>query len=98
VRYYQKRKGATTLLKAKAKWWIIRKLMKIKEDLSEKVIAVAVGIFIAAYVLPSAITAIFAVNTTTWSTDAQNMWAVLPVIGVLAIFLAFIYLAKKKVG
>jgi hypothetical protein len=52
----------------------------------------------AAYLLPMAINEIAGVDTTGWGTGAAQLWQLLPVMIVLAIFLFFTYMAVERAG
>lgn len=59
-------------------------------DIIGIVIAIAVGSIIAAAIIPSAITDITGVNTTTWNSATQSVWGLMGVVialGCLMIFL-----------
>lgn len=56
----------------------------------ELVVGVLVGSLLAAYLLPIAIDALVDANTTNWGSDVTQLWDLLPLIIVLAIFLLFV--------
>lgn len=58
------------------------------------IIGLAIAVIVAAAVLPDAISTLFAVNTTGWSTGATALWGALPIIIIAAIVVGF-YTAKK---
>ncbi len=60
------------------------------------VVALTVGGIVAAFLLPVAIDELVAVDTSSWSSGASSMWAILDVIIVLVVFLFFISLAVAK--
>lgn len=60
-------------------------------ELMNKIIAIAVGGIIAAYLIPTAITAIVAVNTTTWGVSNIALWSLVSLFIILAVALLFIY-------
>ena len=57
------------------------------------VVGLLVASLMSAYLLPMAINEIVAVDTSSWSTGAGELWALLPVIIVLGIFIFFVGLA-----
>ena len=60
----------------------------------DQMISMVVGIFVvailAAYLLPSAISAFFSTNTSSWDAGTANIWGVLPIFIVIAILLVII--------
>jgi hypothetical protein len=61
------------------------------------VVGLVVAGLMAAFLLPVAINEIVSVNTSSWnSTGAANLWDILPVMIVLAIFLFFVGLALSR--
>lgn len=57
------------------------------------VVALTVGGLVAAFLLPIAIDELVAVDTSSWTNGADQLWDILPVIVVLAVFLFFIGIA-----
>lgn len=64
-------------------------------DLTDKVIALAIGVFLGAALLPSALTNLFGANTTGWNTDAITMWGVSGLMVVIAFVLTIIGIARR---
>lgn len=62
------------------------------------VVGLVVGGLMAAYLLPMAIEEIVAVDTSSWTAGAAELWELLPVMIVLAIFLFFVGLALQRGG
>ena len=60
------------------------------------VVGLVVGGLMAAFLLPIAIDEIATVDTTSWDNGAAQLWNILPVIIVLAIFLFFVGLALAR--
>ena len=55
-------------------------------DLSiKKLIGLALGLYLVAYLLPAAITAIEGTNTTTWGTGTAGVWTVVGIVSVIGI-------------
>jgi len=59
-----------------------------------KIIGLAISVIVLASVLPDAMTTLFAVNTSTWSSGAVALWNALPLIIMAAVILAY-YTTKK---
>lgn len=59
----------------------------------EVVVGLLVASLMAAYLLPMAINEIAGVDTSSWTNGAGELWALLPVMIVLGIFLFFVNLA-----
>ena len=57
------------------------------------IVSIVVASILAAYLLPMAITELAAVDTSAWPAGAEEMWVLLPVMIVLAIFLFFVQVA-----
>lgn len=66
------------------------------DDAVSVVVSLVVGGLMAAYLLPLAIDEIVQVDTTNWTSGAAEMWDLLPVMIVLAIFLFFVALAIER--
>jgi hypothetical protein len=64
--------------------------------LSNMIIGIAVAGLVASFILPIAISNLFSANTTGWSTDATNMWAILPVVAVLVVVIAFVGYVRTR--
>lgn len=66
---------------------------------TNKAVNVIVGLtvagIVAAFLIPVALDEIVAVDTTSYSDGAQQMWDILDLVMVLAVFLMFIQLATK---
>jgi hypothetical protein len=60
----------------------------------EMVIEIAIGLFIAAILLPIALTQIFGANTTSWDSTTKTLFTILGVAGLLGIVIALIKGAK----
>jgi len=56
---------------------------------ANEIVTLVIAIFILAALLPSAMTSIFAANTTAWSATTILMWGILPVIIIAVIVLKF---------
>jgi len=54
------------------------------------IVGLAIAVVVAAYMLPTAITAWFAANTTTWDTGSSSMWSVVPIVILAAIVIGFV--------
>lgn len=50
----------------------------------DKIIALVIGIFVLAAMLPEALSSIFAVDTTTWPASVAAIWDLMPLLIVLA--------------
>jgi len=59
------------------------------------VVGLLVASLVSAYLLPMAIEEIVAVDTSSWTSGAAELWTLLPVMIVLAVFLFFVGLALK---
>jgi len=57
------------------------------------IVALTVGAIIAAFLLPVGVNELVGVDTSSWSSGASSLWAILDVIVVLAVFLFFISVA-----
>jgi len=57
------------------------------------VVGLTVGGIVAAFLLPIAIDELVGVDTSSWSSGASSLWAIMDVIVVLALFLFFIGVA-----
>lgn len=62
------------------------------------VVGLVVGGLMAAFLLPIAIEEIVGVDTSSWTSGAAELWELLPVMIVLAIFLYFVGLALHRAG
>jgi len=62
------------------------------------VVGLLVGALMSAYLLPMAINELVAVDTSSWGAGASEMWNLLPIMIVLAIFLFFVGLALDRAG
>lgn len=62
----------------------------------EIVVGLVVGGLMAAFLLPIAIEEIVSIDTTSWTAGAAELWELLPVMIVLAIFLFFVGLALER--
>lgn len=60
---------------------------------ADVVVSILVASLMAAYLLPMAINEIMDVSTAGWSAGAAELWQLLPVMIVLAIFLFFVSMA-----
>jgi hypothetical protein len=58
------------------------------------IISIAIGIFIAAILFPIALTQLYGVNTTSWSTTDQTLFGLIGTVGVLAVIVGIVYLVK----
>lgn len=58
------------------------------------IIGLAISVIIVAAVLPSALSTLFNVNTSTWSTGAAALWDALPLVIIAAVVIAY-YTTKK---
>lgn len=66
-----------------------------KGDMSpNKIIGLAISVILVSAVLPSALTTLFDVNTTTWGAGAAALWDALPLVIIAAVVLAY-YTTKK---
>lgn len=61
------------------------------------IIAVALAFFVASALMPTAIGNIYDANTTGWDAEATDLWDMLPVIGILTIFLALLALGLSMI-
>jgi hypothetical protein len=59
------------------------------------IISIAIGVFIAAILLPIAFTQLYGVNTTSWSTTDQTLFGLIGTVAVLAIIVGMVYLVKR---
>ncbi len=71
-------------------------LSDVRASVEQKVIGLAIAVFIASAILPTAIGNWFGANTTGWSTEAQTMWSVGGLLIVVAIVIAFYGYAKGR--
>ena len=62
----------------------------------EVIVGLVVGGLMAAFLLPMAINEIVGVSTTDWGSGAAELWGLLPVVIVLAVFLFFVGLALNR--
>lgn len=62
----------------------------------EVIVGLLVGGLMAAFLLPMVISEIVGVDVSSWSAGAAELWNLLPVIIVLAIFLFFVGLALDR--
>jgi uncharacterized membrane protein YgaE (UPF0421/DUF939 family) len=65
-------------------------------DAVDVVVGLVVAGLMAAYLLPLAIEEIVNIDTTSWTNGAGELWELLPVMIVLAIFLFFVGLAIDR--
>ena len=68
------------------------------DEAVQVVVGLVVGGLMAAFLLPIAIEEIVAVDTSSWTSGATELWELLPVMIVLAIFLFFVGLALQRAG
>lgn len=68
------------------------------EEGVEVVVGLVVGGLMAAFLLPLAINEIVGIDTSSWTGGAAELWELLPVMIVLAIFLFFVQLAIARSG
>lgn len=61
------------------------------------IVALVVVAILASALIPTAITSIVGVNTTTWGTGAIAMWGVIGIFVVLCVLLIFVGIAIKAV-
>ena len=64
----------------------------------EFIITLALGIIVLAALLPTAFQQFYAANTTTWSTAVQDMWALVPLMAILAVIVILVAVATKDLG
>ncbi|TDA25143.1 MAG: hypothetical protein DSO00_09030 [Archaeoglobi archaeon] len=63
----------------------------------QKIIGLAIGLLIAASIVPVALTNLNTVNTTGWDPTAKTLWPLLSIFGVLGVVLIFMkYVTKYK--
>lgn len=62
------------------------------------VVSIMVAALMAAYLLPMAIDEIVGVDTSSWTGGAAELWAIIPVMIVLAIFIFFVNMALATGG
>lgn len=66
------------------------------DEAVEVVVGLVVAGLMAAFLLPIAIEEIVSIDTTSWTSGAAELWELLPVMIVLAIFLFFVGLAIQR--
>jgi hypothetical protein len=59
------------------------------------IISIAIGIFVAAILLPIALTQLYGVNTSGWSSTDTTLFGLIGTVGVLAIIVGIVYLVKQ---
>ena len=57
----------------------------------KEIIGIFVVILLAAILLPIAFSLIFNANTTGWDSNTKTIFALIPIIGVVAVVLALVY-------
>ena len=62
------------------------------------VVSIFVAALVAAYLLPMAINEIAGVDTSSWTGGAAELWAIIPVMIVLAVFIYFVNAALNTGG
>jgi len=60
------------------------------------VVAIVVGMFLAAYMVPMAFDQWFSVNSSGWGTGLASIWNAIPVFGLIGLLMIFITLAVYK--
>lgn len=60
------------------------------------VVAIGVGVFVLALLIPTSFDTFFGVETTSWDAQTVALWIAIPVFALLAIALAFIFVAIRQ--
>lgn len=61
------------------------------------IVSLAIAFFVASAMLPTAILNVYDANQTGWDQEAIDLWDMLPVIGILTIFLALLALGLSMI-
>lgn len=88
------------------KWWSLRSVgsvfngikstIRSRMSMTNKIVNVAIALFVVAFIVPIAVIQFINVNTTGWDTDLLAVWDTLPIIAVVGIFLVILYFAISK--
>jgi hypothetical protein len=59
------------------------------------IISIAIGVFIAAILIPIAMAQLYSANNSTWSTTDKTLFGLIGTVAILAIIVGMVYLVKK---
>ena len=63
---------------------------------ANKTVEIAIGVFVAAAILPDAITSWFNISKTGWSSAASTLWDLAPVLIVAGVIIGYYEYTKRR--
>jgi hypothetical protein len=102
LKYFEKIVNITAVRRLNE--WIVMRYVQVQPVIvdtrgtgeMQKIIGLAIGLLIAASIIPVALTNVATANTSGWDPTAKTLWPLLSIFGVLGVVMIFLKYVTKK--